>query len=212
MPDGGTLQVALERHVILAVSFADTGTGMTPQQTEKFSNPSSQTSKAVQPGLGRGLPDCAGSRGQGVGTSKARRRNYFVMRLRRFDAERRTDSIPAAGNIAAPRSPAPPQLQAAAAKGGRVANILVCDDERSICEKCSTSLCAATVTASKLLQSGQAAKNKIDGALYDLIHYRHQMPNIDGIEVLRHAHRVSPDSPVNSYHRRGGLRGRGGKR
>jgi two-component system response regulator PilR (NtrC family) len=46
------------------------------------------------------------------------------------------------------------------------------------------------------VQSGQAAKNKIDGALYDLIISDIKMPNIDGIEVLKHAHRVSPDSPV----------------
>ncbi len=46
------------------------------------------------------------------------------------------------------------------------------------------------------MQSGQAAKSKIDGNLYDLIITDIKMPNIDGIEVLRHAHRVSPDSPV----------------
>src|ERR1022692_2424736 len=46
------------------------------------------------------------------------------------------------------------------------------------------------------VNSGQAAKNKIDGALYDLIVTDIKMPNIDGIEVLRHAHRVSPDSPI----------------
>jgi two-component system response regulator PilR (NtrC family) len=46
------------------------------------------------------------------------------------------------------------------------------------------------------VQSGQAAKSKIDGALYDLIITDIKMPNIDGIEVLRHAHRVSPDSGV----------------
>src|SRR5690349_15397638 len=46
------------------------------------------------------------------------------------------------------------------------------------------------------VQSGQAAKNKIDGALYDVIITDIKMPNIDGIEVLRHAHRVSPDSAV----------------
>ncbi len=40
------------------------------------------------------------------------------------------------------------------------------------------------------------AKNKIDGALYDVIITDIKMPNIDGIEVLRHAHRVSPDSAV----------------
>src|SRR5690242_8741636 len=46
------------------------------------------------------------------------------------------------------------------------------------------------------VQSGQAAKRKIDGALYDVIITDIKMPNIDGIEVLRHAHQVSPDSAV----------------
>src|ERR1700731_4630951 len=45
-------------------------------------------------------------------------------------------------------------------------------------------------------QSGQAAKSKIDGALYDVIVTDIKMPNIDGIEVLRHAHQISPDSAV----------------
>jgi DNA-binding NtrC family response regulator len=46
------------------------------------------------------------------------------------------------------------------------------------------------------VQSGQNAKNKIDGALYDVIITDIKMPNIDGIEVLRHAHKISPDSAV----------------
>src|ERR1700736_3975411 len=46
------------------------------------------------------------------------------------------------------------------------------------------------------VQSGQAAKNKIDGALYDLIITDIKMPNIDGIEVLRHAHKLSPETAV----------------
>src|SRR6202162_2788714 len=46
------------------------------------------------------------------------------------------------------------------------------------------------------VQAGQTAKNKIDGALYDVIITDIKMPNIDGIEVLRHAHQISPDSAV----------------
>jgi two-component system response regulator PilR (NtrC family) len=76
-----------------------------------------------------------------------------------------------------------------------VANILVCDDERSICEMLDIALRRDSHRV-ETVQSGQAAKNKIDGALYDLIITDIKMPNIDGIEVLRHAHRVSPDSPV----------------
>src|ERR1700720_1348609 len=76
-----------------------------------------------------------------------------------------------------------------------VANILVCDDERSICEMLDIALRREGHRV-ETVQSGQAAKNKIDGALYDLIITDIKMPNIDGIEVLKHAHRVSPDSPV----------------
>ena len=76
-----------------------------------------------------------------------------------------------------------------------MANILVCDDERSICEMLDIAL-RRDGHRVETVQSGQVAKNKIDGNLYDLIITDIKMPNIDGIEVLRHAHRVSPDSAV----------------
>jgi two-component system response regulator PilR (NtrC family) len=74
-------------------------------------------------------------------------------------------------------------------------NILVCDDERSICEMLDISLRkeghrVETVT------SGEAAKRKIDSALFDVIITDIRMPNVNGIEVLRHAHSISPDSLV----------------
>src|SRR5438309_8888408 len=76
-----------------------------------------------------------------------------------------------------------------------MANILVCDDERSICEMLDISL-RREAHKVETVQSGQAAKNKIDGALYDVIITDIKMPSIDGIEVLRHAHAISPDSAV----------------
>jgi len=76
-----------------------------------------------------------------------------------------------------------------------VANILVCDDERSICEMLDISLRREGHKV-ETVQSGQNAKSKIDGALYDVIITDIKMPNIDGIEVLRHAHKISPDSAV----------------
>ncbi len=76
-----------------------------------------------------------------------------------------------------------------------MANILVCDDERSICEMLDISLRREGHKV-ETVQSGQAAKSKIDGALYDVIITDIKMPNIDGIEVLRHAHKISPDSAV----------------
>src|SRR5207237_2496437 len=76
-----------------------------------------------------------------------------------------------------------------------MANILVCDDERSICEMFDIAL-RRDGHRVETVQSGQAARKKIDGALYDVVVTDIKMPNIDGIEVLRHAHRVSPDSAV----------------
>src|SRR5262244_1921124 len=76
-----------------------------------------------------------------------------------------------------------------------MANILVCDDERSICEMLDIALRrdghkVETVT------SGEAGKKRIDGAIYDVIVTDIKMPGVDGIEVLRYAHQASPDSAV----------------
>src|SRR5512146_610497 len=74
-------------------------------------------------------------------------------------------------------------------------NILVCDDERSICEVLDIALRREGHRV-ETVNSGDAARKKIDGALYDVVVTDIKMPNIDGIEVLRHSHRVSPDSAV----------------
>src|ERR671922_34555 len=73
--------------------------------------------------------------------------------------------------------------------------ILICDDERSICEMLDIALRREGHKV-ETVNSGEAAKKKIDGALYDVIVTDIKMPNTDGIEVLRHAHQVSPDSAV----------------
>jgi len=76
-----------------------------------------------------------------------------------------------------------------------VGNILVCDDERSICELLDIALRrdghkVETVTG------GDLAKRKIDSALFDVIVTDIKMPGVDGVEVLRHAHQISPESAV----------------
>src|SRR5947209_11326140 len=76
-----------------------------------------------------------------------------------------------------------------------MANILVCDDERSICELLDIAL-RRDGHKIETVNSGEAAKRKLDSALYDVVITDIKMPNIDGIEVLRHAHKVSPDSAV----------------
>ena len=76
-----------------------------------------------------------------------------------------------------------------------MANILVCDDERSICEMLDIAL-RRDGHKVETVHSGEAAKRKLDGALYDVIITDIKMPRITGIDVLRHAHGVSPDSAV----------------
>jgi len=74
-----------------------------------------------------------------------------------------------------------------------VANILICDDERSICEMLDIAL-RRDGHRVETVNSGEVAKRKLDGALYDVIVADIRMPRTNGIEVLRHAHQVSPDS------------------
>ena len=74
-------------------------------------------------------------------------------------------------------------------------NILICDDERSICEMLDITLRREGYKV-ETVNSGELGKRKLDSALYDVVITDIKMPNIDGIEVLRHAHKVSPDSAV----------------
>jgi two-component system, NtrC family, response regulator PilR len=76
-----------------------------------------------------------------------------------------------------------------------MANILVCDDERSICEMLDIAL-RREGHKIETVTSGEAAKKKIDGAIYDVIVTDIRMPATSGIEVLRYAHQVSPESAV----------------
>ena len=76
-----------------------------------------------------------------------------------------------------------------------MANILVCDDERSICEMLDIAL-RREGHKLETVTSGEAAKKKIDSAIYDVIVTDIKMPVTSGIEVLRYAHQVSPESAV----------------
>ncbi len=74
-------------------------------------------------------------------------------------------------------------------------NVLICDDERSICEMLDITLRREGYKV-ETVNSGEVAKRRLDSALYDVVITDIKMPNIDGIEVLRHAHKVTPDSAV----------------
>ena len=108
----------------------------------------------------------------------------------------RRDVRETAGREAAAPVPGRESVAAAAAReGGRMGNILVCDDERSICEMLDIAL-RRDGHKVETVKSGEDAKKKLDSALYDVVVTDIKMPNTDGIEVLRYAHQVSPDSAV----------------
>jgi len=116
MRNGGTLKVAIERlKDDWQVSFADTGTGMTPQQTEKVFEPFQSN---FEGGTGLGLAVVyqivQAHEGKVWARSKPEKGTTFVLRLRRCDAERHMKRSPSISNFAAPAVPA--QLATAAAE------------------------------------------------------------------------------------------------
>ena len=77
-----------------------------------------------------------------------------------------------------------------------MASILVCDDERSICQMLEIDLRKEGYKVETVMTKDDA-RRKIDSALYDVIVTDIRMPNTaDGMEVLSHARAVSPDSAV----------------
>jgi two-component system response regulator PilR (NtrC family) len=74
-------------------------------------------------------------------------------------------------------------------------NILVCDDERSICTMLEIVL-RADGHHVETVNSGELAMRKIDAALYDVVVTDIRMPDVTGMDVLQHARRVSPDTLV----------------
>jgi len=76
-----------------------------------------------------------------------------------------------------------------------MANLLVCDDRKDTCSMLEIAFRKESHKV-ETVNSGEAALRKIDAALYDVVITDINMPGIDGIEVLKHARRVSPDSAV----------------
>jgi signal transduction histidine kinase len=120
MRDGGILKVGIERlGDDWQVSFADTGTGMTPQQTEKIFEP---FQSSFEGGTGLGLAVVyqivQAHEGKVWARSKPGQGTTFVLRLRRLDAERSAAYTRPAAAEAAPKLSAPlADLATAAAEG-----------------------------------------------------------------------------------------------
>ncbi|HEY6969888.1 MAG TPA: sigma-54 dependent transcriptional regulator [Candidatus Angelobacter sp.] len=76
-----------------------------------------------------------------------------------------------------------------------MASILVCDDQRSICEMLDISLRKEGHKV-ETVSGGEVAKKKLSSANYEVLITDIKMPQTDGIEVLRFARQVSPDTSV----------------
>jgi two-component system sensor histidine kinase PilS (NtrC family) len=114
MSNGGTLRVSIEGVADdWQISFADTGTGMTPQQTEKIFEP---FQSSFEGGTGLGLAVVyqivQAHEGKVWARSKPGQGTTFVLRLRRFDAERRVTPV-----ASIEKRIAPAQFAVAAAEG-----------------------------------------------------------------------------------------------
>jgi two-component system, NtrC family, sensor histidine kinase PilS len=121
MRNGGTLLVGIERlGDDWQVSFADTGTGMTPQQTEKIFEPFQSN---FEGGTGLGLAVVyqivQAHEGKVWARSKPGQGTTFILRLRRLDAERQAARTTPAENFAEQALPAAAtaELAAVAAEG-----------------------------------------------------------------------------------------------
>ena len=73
--------------------------------------------------------------------------------------------------------------------------ILVCDDERSICQMLQIAFQSQGHRV-ETVTSGEQACRKIDSTLYDVVVTDVRMPQVTGMEVLQHSRRVSPDTMV----------------
>ncbi|MDQ1387180.1 MAG: two-component system, NtrC family, sensor histidine kinase PilS [Acidobacteriaceae bacterium] len=116
MQNGGNLRVAIERlGNDWQVSFADTGTGMTPQQTEKIFEPFQSD---FEGGTGLGLAVVyqivQAHEGKVWARSKPGQGTTFVLRLRRLDAEKRGVGTPLVENVGEADMQAAPSAQLAA--------------------------------------------------------------------------------------------------
>jgi two-component system response regulator PilR (NtrC family) len=76
-----------------------------------------------------------------------------------------------------------------------MASVLVCDDQRSICEMLDISLRKEGHKV-ETVNAGEAAKKKLSSANYEILISDIKMPQTDGIEVLRFARQVSPETSV----------------
>ena len=77
--------------------------------------------------------------------------------------------------------------------GREIAHILVVDDEKSICELLEITFRKEGHRV-EVANSVEAAKRKLEGALYDIVISDVRMPGATGVELLRFTREIAPDS------------------
>ena len=198
MSSGGVLKVSLEQFGDdWQINFADTGPGMSRQLVEKIFEPfQSQFEGGTGLGLAIVYQIVQAHEGKVWARSKLGEGSVFVLRSAARRGGRKARRSATCRCVTTPGRSSAGQLRPQpGAEAAPMGNILVCDDERSICEMLDIAL-RRDGHKVETVNSGEDAKNKLDSALYDVIVTDIKMPNTDGIEVLRHAHQVSPDSAV----------------
>lgn len=195
MPEGGTLSITAERRGGLvaqglppgdyvALTIADTGTGMTPEVRERALEPFF-TTKGIGKGTGMGLSMAFGVVTQSGGTleieSEPGRGTAITMFLRM------SENPPARVIDATPESEARVDLS------GRT--VLLVDDDsqvRSVMVDMLENAGAAVIEAS----DGAAAVEQIRASRPDLLIVDFAMPGMNGDEVAAKAREVAPGLPV----------------
>ena len=119
------------------INFADTGPGMSRSWWRRFLSPSSRSSKAAPAWvLAIVYQIVQAHEGKVWARSKLGEGSVFVLRLRRAGSGRKF--LRADCTVAKPQRPARDRGSSRgcgrAREAARMGNILVCDDERSICE------------------------------------------------------------------------------
>ena len=77
--------------------------------------------------------------------------------------------------------------------GREIAHILVVDDEKSICELLEITFRKEGHRV-EVANSVEAAKRKLEGSLFDIVISDVRMPGATGVELLRFAREIAPDS------------------
>jgi len=112
-------------------------------------------------------------------------------------AEERMEVAPHVAKAARPavRPTAQPAPAVVATSTNRIRNVLVVDDEKTVCNSCKKILSQEGYQVDFAL-SGEEALNKVKGNRFDVMLTDWKMPEMDGLEVARRVKKENPNITV----------------